>query len=295
MIRNTRVATTLTTLTVLAALAGCGQSGTMPMGVNARSMTAQGPFIMAAGEVHKLGFNMQRYRTVFAPHAHKVHLNRQAMLPTVTDLRNEQAPVYDQGQLGSCTAFAIAKGFREFLQRKNHEQLVPLSALWFYYNERSEDGDVGQDAGSTLSEGFSVLSHKGCAVDTTWPYNIAKFTVRPPKAADATAAANRISAPEQLGNLDDVRQALASGQDVSFGFTVYDSFRKIGADGMMPVPGPNENVLGGHAVTAVGYDDSKQVLIVRNSWSTSWGDKGYFYMPYAAFNRDADDIWTASR
>ncbi|HEY9724369.1 MAG TPA: C1 family peptidase [Oscillatoriaceae cyanobacterium] len=294
MTRMPRVATTLTTLTVLTALAGCGQSG-MPLGVNARSMTAQGPVIMAAGELHKLGFNMARYRTVFAPHAHKVHLPRQAMLPTTADLRSEQAPVYDQGQLGSCTAFAIAKGFREFLQRKNGEQLVPLSALWFYYNERAEDGDTGEDAGSTLSEGFSVLSRKGCAVDTTWPYDIAKFTVKPPKAADATAAKNRIENPEQLSNLDDVRQALAGGQDVSFGFTVYDSFRNIGANGMMPVPKSSENVLGGHAVTAVGYDDQKQVLIVRNSWSTKWGDKGYFYMPYKVFNRDADDIWTASK
>jgi C1A family cysteine protease len=42
-----------------------------------------------------------------------------------------------------------------------------------------------------------------------------------------------------------------------------------------------EHIIGGHAVLAVGYDDAKQVLIVRNSWGPAWGYQGYFYMPYA--------------
>ena len=62
--------------------------------------------------------------------------------------------------------------------------------------------------------------------------------------------------------------------------------------GIIPMPKPKEQLLGGHAVLAVGYDDTKQWLIVRNSWGTSWGVKGYFYMPYTVFNKLVMDMWT---
>ena len=54
-----------------------------------------------------------------------------------------------------------------------------------------------------------------------------------------------------------------------------------------------ESILGGHAVVAVGYDDSKECFIVRNSWGTNWGDAGYFYMPYAYLTNPelASDAW----
>ena len=60
------------------------------------------------------------------------------------------------------------------------------------------------------------------------------------------------------------------------------------------MPNLNEKVLGGHAVMAVGYNDDKKVIIVRNSWGVNWGDNGYFYMPYA-FITDKNmcsDFWS---
>ncbi|HBN08566.1 MAG TPA: hypothetical protein DD435_07915 [Cyanobacteria bacterium UBA8530] len=59
-----------------------------------------------------------------------------------------------------------------------------------------------------------------------------------------------------------------------------DLRKDVASTGIMPMPKPSEQVFGGHAVLAVGYDDAKKVLIVRNSWGSGWGDKGYFYMPY---------------
>jgi C1A family cysteine protease len=81
-----------------------------------------------------------------------------------------------------------------------------------------------------------------------------------------------------------------------FGFTVYDSFESpaVAKSGHAPMPTPGEATIGGHAVMGVGYDDSKQWFIVRNSWGPTWGMKGYFTLPYAYLTDTslADDFWT---
>ena len=93
-----------------------------------------------------------------------------------------------------------------------------------------------------------------------------------------------------------MRSCLSDGCPFIFGFSVYESFESdaVAATGIVPMPGKTETCLGGHAVMAVGYDDSKQWIIVRNSWGPDWGDKGYFYLPYAYItnNNLADDFWT---
>jgi C1A family cysteine protease len=88
---------------------------------------------------------------------------------------------------------------------------------------------------------------------------------------------------------------LASGYPFVLGFTVYDSFESdaVAKTGVVPMPARRENVLGGHAVLAVGYDDKQSRLRMRNSWGRAWGVKGYFTMPYAYLFDDnlSDDFW----
>jgi C1A family cysteine protease len=95
-------------------------------------------------------------------------------------------------------------------------------------------------------------------------------------------------------NLIQLQSCLAEGYPFVFGFTVFESFQAITKNGMMPMPKPKEQRLGGHAVMAVGYDDAKKMFIVRNSWTKNWGDQGYFYMPYSYISdtNRADDFWT---
>jgi C1A family cysteine protease len=140
------------------------------------------------------------------------------------------------------------------------------------------------------------LTKDGIATEATLPYDITKFTVKPSAEAYKSAQEFKIHDAKQLASLDDVKAALANGQVVAFGFRVYKSFMSIKADGVMPEPKPGEQVLGGHAVLAVGYDDAKKVLIIRNSWSEKWGDKGYFYMPYSvAGSAQAHQFFTATK
>lgn len=96
-----------------------------------------------------------------------------------------------------------------------------------------------------------------------------------------------------------MRNCLFSGYPFCFGFSVYESFESetVAKSGVVNMPTLDEQMLGGHAVCAVGYSDLLQRFTVRNSWGTDWGMKGYFSIPYSYLtNRDlSDDFWTIRR
>jgi len=281
-------------LTLVATGCGRGNFAGVAPGVNAQAFKPTEAVIQ--GVARKFGYDYAKYETVGVKKAHPRHLNRQGILRSQVDNRNTCSPVADQGHLGACTAFSMGKGLMEQIQIKNHGDTAPLSPMFLYYAERDEQGDTQNDTGATIDVGMDVLSNTGICHESSCPYDIAHFTVKPSAAAYAEAGGLKVHDATNLASLDDVKTALNAGQTVSFGFRVYDSFRRIGSDGMMPVPKPGEKVLGGHAVLAVGYDDEKQVLIVRNSWADKWGDKGYFYMPYQVANSaQVHEFWTASK
>ncbi|HVP20382.1 MAG TPA: C1 family peptidase [Anaerolineaceae bacterium] len=223
-----------------------------------------------------------------------------APLPPAVDLRKQCSPVRDQGQLGSCTGFAIAVGLREFLQIKLGATLVPMAPMFVYYEERLMEHDVNQDAGAQPRDGLKVLAKIGCAPEADDPYNIAAFTNKPSAKAVADAAQYKIAAYHRLKNLNDIQTCLAGGTGVVLGFKVYESFESnaVAQTGKMPMPASGESVVGGHAVFACGYQTDSGTagggyLIVKNSWGTGWGDNGYFYMPFAYVTPSlVSDAWT---
>jgi C1A family cysteine protease len=217
-------------------------------------------------------------------------------LPSHADLRTGCPPVYDQGHLGSCTANALAGAFEFDLKKQNKPDFMP-SRLFIYYNERVLINTVNSDSGAYIRDGIKTMNKDGVCPESEWPYDIANFTHKPSQKCYKDALKSQIKSYQRLFNtLNQLQGCLAEGFPFVFGFTVYESFMKedVAHNGIMPMPKPTEKVMGGHAVMAVGYDDQKQVFIVRNSWGPGWGDKGYFYMPYAYItdtNR-CDDFWT---
>lgn len=217
-------------------------------------------------------------------------------LPASIDLRSECPPVYDQGQLGSCTGNGIA-GAVEFDQRKQGSKEFTPSRLFIYYNERVIEGTVNQDSGAQVRDGIKSVATLGVPSETDWPYDIAKFADKPPPIAytdakqDITKLYSRVAQ-----NLSQMQGCLAEGYPFVFGFTVYESFESeaVAQSGEVPMPAPGESVVGGHCVVAVGYDNTQRVFIIRNSWGSDWGVNGYCFMPYEYLlsSQLASDFWT---
>jgi C1A family cysteine protease len=219
-----------------------------------------------------------------------------AALPARTDLRAKCPPVYDQGQLGSCTANAIG-GALEF--DRIQQKLPPFvpSRLFIYYNERVIEGTVRSDSGAQIRDGIKSVASQGACPEPEWPYVISKFAVKPPARAYKDAALDRaVSYQSIVQDLNQMKGCLASGFPFVFGFTVYESFETavVAKTGHAPMPGWAERPVGGHAVMAVGYDDSSGWFIARNSWGPGWGMKGYFTLPYAYLIQPglSSDFWT---
>jgi C1A family cysteine protease len=217
-------------------------------------------------------------------------------LPPAVDLRPQCPPVYDQGQLGSCTGNGIAAAI-EFDQMKQKQPVFAPSRLFIYYNERVMEGTVNSDAGAQIRDGIKSVATLGAAPETDWPYDISKFTKRPPAKAYADAKKDLVSSYSRVAQvLNQMQGCLAEGYPFVLGITVYESFESdaVAKSGVVPMPAQDEKVIGGHCIVAVGYNSNKRVFILRNSWGTGWGMKGYFTMPfeYLLDSRLASDLWT---
>ncbi|HEY8814241.1 MAG TPA: C1 family peptidase [Candidatus Dormibacteraeota bacterium] len=218
-------------------------------------------------------------------------------LPDQIDLRAECPPVYDQGQLGSCTANAIAAAL-EFGQIKQGvpEPFVP-SRLFIYYNERAAEGTIESDSGAGIRDGIKSVVAQGACKEATWPYELSRFREKPSDASYVEAESYQALRYLRLTqSLMQLKGCLAEGFPFAFGFSVFSNFDtpETKETGHLSMPPADPERPTGHAVLAVGYDEQNQWFIVRNSWGADWGIGGYFTMPYAYLLQPslASDFWT---
>lgn len=213
---------------------------------------------------------------------HALRIGAPIELPTSIDLRNYMPPIGDQGQLGSCTAWAATAAYRYEMLRQSLPDFEP-SELAEYYWTRALEGTTKVDAGASIRDSIKVLAKVGAVPCDRWPYDISKFAKRPSaavrRAAKLHLAIEYQSVPQ--GSLS-VKTALSDGLPVVFGISVYESFESQEASrtGVIPIPDARDQLLGGHAIVLVGYDDASRRFTFRNSWGTGWGESGYGYLPY---------------
>lgn len=220
-------------------------------------------------------------------------------IPRQTRLPN--FPIWDQGNLGSCTGNGIAFGilYDAVKQGLMAPTDVP-SRLMIYWMERFAEGTVSYDSGAEIRDGIKAVAAYGTCKESgpdSWPYNISQFAVKPPPAC--WTAALQFQAlryqPLQQGP-QQLRACLAEGFPFIFGFVVYQNMMTdyVEQTGILGMPDLNVAPLGGHCVVTVGHDDDRRVYICRNSWSDQWGDHGYFTMPYEYMHDPylASSFWT---
>lgn len=284
-------------------------TGWLPPLPDLRDYTVEHPDI--ADMTLKLGFSPTKETTFTAP--------------STADLRSDCSAVENQGGLGSCTAHA-AIGVVEYFERRAFGRHIEGSRLFVYKTTRNLMGVVG-DTGSWLRTTMGALVLCGAPPEKYWPYTTKKqpgpagertFDEEPTPFVYAIAdnyEALRYFCHDPLGKnippakvLDSVKRYLSAGIPSMFGFYGFPSFDYSNVKGGIPYPCPGERARWGHAIVAVGYDDGKKIknlvcnrtttgaLLIRNSWGTGWGDKGYGWLPYR-YVRDklAMDFWSLLR
>jgi len=209
--------------------------------------------------------------------------------PTKIDLTvtNKFPPVYDQGNLGSCTANSLLCAYLYDELNFNHisvnTEVFDPSRLYLYYQERVLEHDVPDDNGSSLDDGLLSLETKGVCSEGLWPYIVDKFKEIPPPTCDVDAKSHRVIQAKQLNQtLEDLQTCLRHSVPFVFGIACYNGLETLSAENhwILPIPSPEEKSIGGHAIICVGFDDTTKLFKIRNSWGFSFGDKGHFYIPY---------------
>lgn len=205
-------------------------------------------------------------------------------LPGCVDLSSFDTPVRDQRSIGSCTAHAVCALYESLQRRTRGGDYTVGSTRFLYKVTRNLLGWKG-DQGAHLRTTLKALRLFGVPPEIHWKYSTKNYDIEPTAYVYSLAQSfqalqyRRVDVHGISGSdlLAAVRRNLSQGHPMAFGFTTFQSLQN---DSVVPFPSPSEKADGGHAVLAVGYDDSKGCVRFKNSWGATYGDAGYGWLPY---------------
>ena len=232
----------------------------------------------------------------------KTNKNRPPKLDPVCDLSSFCTNVKDQGEVGSCTAFGTV-GAAEYIHKRcgglRGNDLLSERFTYYATRVRVAKWSAFQDSGAYVRDAIKSIVKFGCCLESTFPYN-GDYSTAPNPAANAEALKYQAVAYakyedgatplQRQTTIEALKTGLSNGMPIVVGFTCYSNIWSA-VKGV--IPPANRQVIGGHCVLLVGYDDNNKWFKFKNSWSTSWGDRGYGYLPYSYYlSGDMSDCWS---
>jgi len=207
-------------------------------------------------------------------------------LPASVDLRAAWWDIGNQESTGSCVGWSSTDGVTRYhmVLANKLAKTVKLSPRFTWMASKETDDFVNrpetmiEGAGTSLKAAMDILRKFGAVPETMLPFHInTTMYLGDEDAFFATAATRKIAAYFNLQrNIPNWRSWLATHGPILVGLSVDASWDNATATkGLLDNFQPN-TVRGGHAVTAVGYRTDGRIII-RNSWGTAWGDKGFGY------------------
>ena len=212
--------------------------------------------------------------------------------------------VRDQGQIGSCTGFSGTYAFEISYFYKHGGSFISSSPAFLYYEERVNilGESITADNGANMVNIDQALTKYGVCLESSYAYpsgdKSTAYKTAPSAAAVSQALNYEISSYTLIntGDTAAVKNCLRNNIAVMFGFNVYDNSAYSIFEGLntssytySPLTATGKlksglSLLGGHANVIVGYNDTLKAFWVENSWATSWGKAGFYYLPYSVFS-----------
>jgi C1A family cysteine protease len=215
-------------------------------------------------------------------------------VPVSFDYTKLMSPVRNQGDEGTCVAFACVSGVKEFQDKKEYHKLVRLSPR-FLYNLCKKFDDAPSEDGTYPRIAMKVLLNYGVCHESFWPY-VPHQKSLPLKGADQDAKKFKIKAYARIKSLLEMKRSLLVNGPFLAGVKVFKSWftKKVEESGFIPMPKRSEEPVGGHAICIAGYDDKSGIFKFKNSWGPDWADRGYGYLPYEYMKKYCSDAWSAT-
>ena len=178
------------------------------------------------------------------------------------------------------------------IKRTLHQD-VNISARYIYYAARQVEGTTKTDSGAVISDAIGALTKQGAVEESVWPYKPGEFAAKPP-ATVSTATRWLIAQTKSLKGLDAIKGALADDGPVVVGIGMYEEgmSSQTAKTGVIPLPQKGSQLVGGHAIVLVAYDDRKKQFKFVNDWGSGWGDRGYGYLSDQYINAYSSDAWS---
>ena len=224
--------------------------------------------------------------------------NASAELPASADLTEYLPPIGDQGELGSCTAWAAGYASATYTANRQYGWGATSSSHQaspgYLYNTLIAVDSLPCGSGTYITTAVDLLVSRGCSSLATVAYMDDQCIDSP----DEDDAGNfRVGSYNRVVQTDRnaVKGELAAGRIIVFGAELYDDFLQFTGDDVYTGSGrflTEGNLHAAHAMALVGYDDSRGAYRIMNSWSTLWGDRGFAWMDYDTFEATAFEAYS---